>query len=595
MSMVTRPLARPFPSPALPKPSAQHPRASRTPGPCLRHVASAGTAAVARAVLLAFALAGAATMPARAADEAMVDFKVLRQDTLIGLSRSMLTAPDAWREVARINRLRNPDRLAPGQVLRIPARLLRTQAVPATLVAVSGEVRAAAQPASAGMTLREGDAVQTGADGSAVIELADRTRVQLPPSSLAELAASRRAAGREGATPQAAAADAANESLFAGTLRLLRGSAEVFASKVLRLKPLEVVTPTAVIGVRGTHYRVGFDEEANRSTHSEVVEGRVRFERADRGAGTALERGYGAQVDATAAAPVAVKMLDAPDLSGVPARFERPLVRLKRPEGSGTARVQVAADAGFDTLVSDQRVAAGAEIRIAGLPDGQWHLRVRRVDEHGIEGFDARTAFVLKARPEPPLPGAPRSDAKQPAGSVEFAWASNAAAPRARLQVARDAQFARIVLDRDDLAEPRVQAQIAEPGSYFWRLASIRPDGDHGPFGDAQRFELRALPEPPSGGVAPGGKALSFQWSGRPGDRQQAELARDPQFRDVVAREELDAPKWEPAISGGGRYYFRYRSIEPDGYVGPYTEPLTVEVPRDWSPLLLLVPLLLAL
>ena len=34
---------------------------------------------------------------------------------------------------------------------------------------------------------------------------------------------------------------------FAGTLRLLRGSVEVFAAKVL-----EVVTPTAVVGVRGT-------------------------------------------------------------------------------------------------------------------------------------------------------------------------------------------------------------------------------------------------------------------------------------------------------------------------------------------------------
>ena len=37
---------------------------------------------------------------------------------------------------------------------------------------------------------------------------------------------------------------------------------------------------------------------------------------------------------------------------------------------------------------------------------------------------------------------------------------------------------------------------IAEPGSYRWRLASIRPDGDHGPFGDTHRFNRRTVPEP---------------------------------------------------------------------------------------------------
>ena len=47
--------------------------------------------------------------------------------------------------------------------------------------------------------------------------------------------------------------------------------------------------------------------------------------------------------------------------------------------------------------------------------------------------------------------------------------------------------------------------------------------------------------------------------------------------------------------SGSGRYYFRYRSVEPDGYVSPYSESLMIDVPRDWSMLLLLLPVLLLL
>jgi len=532
--------------------------------------------------------------PAVAAGEPMLEFKVVKRDTLSSLSRSVLVSPNAWREVARINRLRNPNVIRPGQVLRIPARLMRTVPVPATLVAVTGDVKVGDRPAEPNTPLVEGEMLQTGPNASAVIELADRSRVQMPPSSLAALAASRRIGARAvNAPPNGAVADEAGSGWFTGSLRLLRGSVEVFATQVLRIKPLEVVTPTAVIGVRGTHYRVSFDEEANRSTHSEVVEGKVRFDRADSKLGTDLPAGFGAQADAGAGAPVATRMLEAPDLTGIPQRFERPLVRLHVPEANGTTRVQVAADPAFDTTVSDQRAEPGAEVRIADLADGNWNLRVRRIGERGIEGRDTTLLFVLKARPEPPAYNRPRSDAKQPAGAVEFAWARNVEAPSAHLQIARDAEFGQLLLDRDRLADGHTRTDITEPGAYWWRLASIRPDGDHGPFGDPQRFEIRALPAQPTAAVAADGRSLIFKWSGREGDRQRVELAHDPEFTDMVASDELPSPEWQvPKPTFGGRYYFRYRSIESDGYVSPYSETLMIDVPRNalW---LLLVPLVL--
>ncbi len=58
------------------------------------------TAAIGLGLLLA--------TPARAADAAdpIIDFTVARQDTLIVLSSQVLVSPDAWREVAQLNRLR---------------------------------------------------------------------------------------------------------------------------------------------------------------------------------------------------------------------------------------------------------------------------------------------------------------------------------------------------------------------------------------------------------------------------------------------------------------------------------------------------------
>ena len=543
-------------------------------------------------LLLWAALAASVMSSAAHAAEPMVEFIVAPTDTLIGLSNDVFVSPAAWREIARINKLPDPNRIQPGQVLRVPERLMRGDAVPAKLVSVVGEVRVGDAPASAGSVLAEGQSVQTGDGSSAVVELADGSRLRLPPSSLAQVEASRRygarqakPAGREGAT-------GATDGWFAGTMRVARGSVEVFATKVLRAKPLEVVTPTAVVGVRGTQYRVSVDEAAG--TRTEVVEGAVRVEA--RSAGTDLKAGFGATTNATGAAPQVAKLLAAPDLAALPERFDRPLVRFALPGEATALRVQVASDSAFDKIVSDQRVAAGSEVRIAGLMDAPWHLRVRRVDAQGLEGFDATKAFVLKARPQPPAHRAPRAGAKQTVGNVEFAWALNTEAPQVRLQVAEDAAFTRIVLDRDRLDPSALRTDITAAGTYHWRLASVRASGDMGPFGDAQPFELRPMPEPPTGARSADGNSLVFKWSGRQQDRQQVQLARDAGFTQITAQDELASSEWAlPMPSRGGRYYFRYRSVEPDGFMSRYSETLMIDVPTDWGGLWLLAPLLLLL
>ena len=546
--------------------------------------------------IAALSLLGASCL-ASAADakpvaEPQVEFVVIKSDTLIRLSRDVLVSPAAWREVATLNRLANPNRITAGQVLRIPIRLMRATPRQAVLVSSAGDVRIGDVAAAAGQPLADGQTVQTGAASSAVLELADGTRVRMPPSSLAQIVGSESYGVRPAAGGTAGAAPSSG-GWFSGALRVMRGSVEVFATKVLRAKPLEVITPTAVVGVRGTQFRVGLEDDASASTHSEVIEGETRFDTASRSAGADVANGFGAAADVSAKPPQVVALLDAPDLSSVPALFERPIVHIELPNQANDLRVQVAADNGFERIVSDQRFEAGKEIRIAGLDDAQWHLRARRIDGAGIEGFDAARPFTLKARPEPPVYRTPRADGKQTVGAVEFAWARNTTAPRVRIQVAEDAAFTRMVVDRDAVADTTLRADVSTPGIYFWRLASIRDNGDHGPFGDTQRFELRPMPATPSGRLAADGKSMIFKWSGRPQDRQEVQLARDAAFTRISAQATLDTAEWAVPAPGSGHYFFRYRSIEPDGFIGPYSDPVDVNIPVDWTPMMLLAPLLL--
>ncbi len=529
-----------------------------------------------------------------------MNYTVAPGDTLIGLSDRVLTSPEAWPEIATLNRLSNANRLIPGQVLQIPLRLLRWTFADARLVGVTGDVRVDGRAAAVADPLSEGQSVETGPEASAVLELADKSRIKLAPSSLAQVVAGRRHAG-PATTPTAADAGTPtgpSTDLFSGVLRLLRGSVEVFATKVLRAQPLEVTTPTAVVGVRGTQYRVGYDASANRSTRTEVLDGLVRLDPAA-GSGADVSAGFGAAVDGVGAVPLVVKLLAPPDLAATPDRFERPIVRFSVAAEPQALRVQVATDPDFDNVLRTQRVEPGAEIRIVGLDDGAWYLRARRVDPQGIEGLDAVRAFVLKARPEPPAPTQPRRGTKQTVGSVDFAWAQNVEASSQRLQIAREATFKELVLDRDALAGTEARIDLSDPGTYFWRLASIRAkagQADQGPFGDALSFELRPTPEPPKGGLAADGRSIAFSWSGRPQDRQQVELARDLAFTEIVASAELGSTEWTlPVPDRAGDYFFRYRSVESDGFVSPYSATLRTEVPRDWSFLWLLFPLLFGL
>jgi hypothetical protein len=74
------------------------------------------------------------------------------------------------------------------------------------------------------------------------------------------------------------------------------------------------------------------------------------------------------------------------------------------------------------------------------------------------------------------------------------------------------------------------------------------------------------------------------------------ELARDPSFGSVVTNAELAGGQWTlPSLPVPGTYHFRYRYVDDQGFVSPWTAPLGVDVPVDWHMLLLGAPLLFAL
>ena len=328
--------------------------------------------------------------------EASLPYTVKPKDKLIVLSADLLMQAKDWPEVARFNRLKNPNQISPGQIINIPTRLMKSQATSGKVISTFGDVQLAGQPIAVGAAVTEGARLQTAANSSAVIELGDGSRVTLLPNTLAELVTSRNYAMRD-------AGASGSTNAFSGLIRLVQGALDAVASKtVRRATPLQVQTPTSLVGVRGTQFRVAYDGPASQNARTEVLEGLVRADNTAQRVGADLPQGKGAVLNPAVKDIAVVTLLPAPDLAASPGDIIKPAALWPLPElaGARALRVQIAVDAGFEKIVRDL-VVTERTANLASLPNGGWFARVRGIDAAGIEGYDSAKAVQVVLPPPP--------------------------------------------------------------------------------------------------------------------------------------------------------------------------------------------------
>jgi len=351
--------------------------------------------ALVAAIFLAFLSTGHAQQAIPAATEPSIGYTIQQGEKLIWLVKRLLKNPEAWPEVASYNKLGNANVIEPGQTIQLPLRLMQPFPANGKVLMVTGDVQLGTVPAEAGSTLVEGARLQTGANSSAVIELADGSRVTLLPNTLAELAISQNYATRD-------AGSSATTTWFSGLIRLVQGSLDTAAAKLAnRATPLQIQTPTSLVGVRGTQFRVAFVDPVTKTARTEVLEGLVQADNLAQGSGAALPQGKGAVLDPAVKEIQVVDLLKAPDLSATPTDIVKPLAVWPMPGLAGAAsfRVQVASDASFDQIVRDLVVTTGSA-DLSTLTDGSWFARIRGIDAVGIEGYDSvKTVRLVLAPP----------------------------------------------------------------------------------------------------------------------------------------------------------------------------------------------------
>ena len=331
------------------------------------------------------------------AKEPSLPYVVTPSDNLSKFGRDMLTSPQAWNEVARFNQLKNPNLIFPGQKLDIPLRYLKSKPANGKVISAEGDVTLGGSAMQAGANVADGAKIKTGVNSSAVVELGDGSRVKILPGSLAEIVTNRDYAMRD-------ASQSGSTNWFSGLMRLSEGALEALASKTAnRATPLKIETPTSIVGVRGTEFRVAFNDPLRKAARTEVIEGLVRADNPAQASGADLPKGTGAVVDPAEKEVKVVQLLPAPDLSGVPSEVLKPQGSWPMPTLSGARAytVQIASDEQFDKIVRDLKVAGGvgtnlASADLASLPNGNWFARVRGIDPVGLEGFNSVKLITVK-------------------------------------------------------------------------------------------------------------------------------------------------------------------------------------------------------
>jgi hypothetical protein len=217
-------------------------------------------------------------------------------------------------------------------------------------------------------------------------------------------------------------------------------------------------------------------------------------------------------------------------------------------------------------------------VRVAALADGDYFVRVRGIDEIGLEGRDTVARLRVRARAEAPRPSSPPERSRVYGSSVEFAWLADPAAASYTLQISHDPAFRNLAGEWTDLREPRYAAIGIAPGEYHWRIAGVSADGRLSLYSDPRALSVRPE-QAPMHPAKLEQETLVVSVPGRTGQSFEWQIAADEGFAHVITDQRSAAPAAALPRPAPGTYYLRVRAIDPDGTIGPYSAVQAMTVP----------------
>ena len=501
------------------------------------------------AMLLALCAASYAEESPTAVDYTL---HIQKGDNLSKLAQEVLDEKVGWSKVAIYNKLSDAHMLHPGELLSIPVAWLKNYPAAAHIETLTGDVRLNGKPAKVGDAVSDHDVLETAAGSGLRLRLPDGSSVNMLEESNIEA----KEIVKKG-----------RGDFFHTVFKLVSGRIDAIKNAFpAERSPLLIQGMHGTIGVRGTHFRMA---QIGEDTLAEIEHGRVAFDAGKQS--VSLSGGSGSVADGVKA-PAVIPLLGAPTLLNVPENFDNILVRvdLQKMAGAQAYRGEVAHEEDFANILV-QDTYRGEQVRIPGLADGTYWLRLRAIDTHGLQGMESLTKFVLKAHPVAPLLTETNDIMLMHGVAPPFAWLAVDEAQSYRFQIARDPEFKDVALKQDDIKESSFSlgaGRNLQVGEFYWRVASVSQSGQ-GPWSEVRK--LRVLPpHAPTPAPAFSKDRLVVSWQARPGQTFEYQLSGSKDFSAVEQTNKLTEAKLDIAMPAPGKYFMRMRAVDADAYVGPW-------------------------
>ncbi|MBM9502232.1 FecR domain-containing protein [Leptospira sp. 201903071] len=226
-------------------------------------------------------------------EKTLEEYKVKKNDSLTKIAKEVLNDPGKWKEFLKYNQIQNPSLIKEGMVLKVPSHLrkiVEPEAQPiASLEIFFGSVEYSKKgkdgnnpnwnSVSKNQILRDGESLKTGnKSGASLVFLENETKVKIYEKSSFSVS-------KKG-SPEI--------FLEKGQLQAnVRSSLLKSSKKNVSATKLVISTPMAVVGVRGTKFYVGNEEDQR--TDVGCFEGVVNVEGA--GKGVEVKAGFGTYVE----------------------------------------------------------------------------------------------------------------------------------------------------------------------------------------------------------------------------------------------------------------------------------------------------------
>ncbi len=526
-------------------------------------------------ICLLFALILAAPgMRGAAQQEQFVEVRIAKGDTLRQICVTYLKDPDTWPEIARFNRMANPNLIFPGQVIRIPVRFSKSAPSEAKADFVRGKAEIKPpgglewKPLAPGDPVPQGSSVRTLAGSALEIVFENGDACFLRPETSLGLTST----ARDGTT-------------WIRKLLLQAGKVIARIQKATGTQTrFEISTPSAQCAARGTVFRVTAD--ADDASRAEVLEGTVSVEAAGAAVSVAVGRGTAVRRGEAPLPPRA--LLAAPVPAGIESVYRSlPFaVNLSSAPGAVSVIAALTRDRDGRDPVAEAVLAPGRPFRITAAADGSYFLHLRSVDDLGLEGL-ASAPVEIRVRTEPaaPLLRGIAPGARLRCGTPPVHWAPVAGAERYELQIALDPAFGSIVDRVAAVSSPWAPAGLPV-GSYHLRARSIASDGFEGGWSEGIGFSvLPPYPAPILEKPKRAGGRISLRWSDLgPGVVTRVHVAADPDFKALVHEELM--PGTETLLlppDRSGLYYVRVRGFDAEGCQSAYSNVQKFRVGGFWA------------